>query len=67
MIAKERGDKEWPSPSMLMLMQFSSDNCISVNTNVDRHETSGDEVGNTLLVETGGIVVRAYLIIIGDN
>lgn len=52
---------------MLMLMQFPSDNCISVDADIERHEVGGDEVSGAFLMEVGGIAVRVNLIIVKGN
>ncbi|THU69292.1 hypothetical protein C4D60_Mb08t12900 [Musa balbisiana] len=36
-------------------------------TDTERHKVGGDETGETVLVEVGGIVVKAYLIIVKSD
>lgn len=47
-------------------MQLSLDNYI-INTNVEQHRTSDDKIGDTFLVEAGGIAIRVDLIVVEDD
>ncbi|RRT82611.1 hypothetical protein B296_00009010 [Ensete ventricosum] len=47
--------------------KFSSDNCISVDADIERRRVDDDEADNMLLVEVGVITVKANLIVVRGN
>lgn len=50
-----------------MSAQLMFNNYINFDADTERHKVGGDETGETVLVEVGGIVVKAYLIIVKSD
>lgn len=52
---------------MLMSIQLQLDNYVSVVAVAEQCETGDDEIGGTLFVEAGGIMMRIDLIVNRDS